>query len=358
MADRPILRLIRSAPAARLKGKPRSMPHPGGPGRRVQRERFEASFERLNNALGGDNPMLELRQDPAGIAPERALVFVTAASIQGFARVAKDLGIEIFSELDLEDIDDFPEGFSPAGDRATLTPTLYATMPTIASLNQLLTLWRAYDNDEDAPYGAAPWWKLFDLLLEIRPWGPGDRFTEGARAEIADRLPTDDDEEAILELEIWPTSNTLIRTRWRRETVAKIDALGGRVLDRSSIDSDGFVYEAILAGLSAGTVRALVADPYVVDGLASVEGIQFILPQTIAQSPPVGDDSEDDERQPLDDFEQGCAGSRCPVRRRASCRTPCIARRRRNRGHPRSCETLPSHATHARNVDGIVDTAR
>lgn len=303
MTDRPILRLIRSDPAARLKGSRRSIPHPSGPGRRAQRERFQGSFDRLTDAFGSDNPTLELRQDPAGIAPERALVFVTAGSISGFARVAKELGIEIFSEFDLEDTEDFPEGFTPAGDRGALTPCLYATMPTIGSFNQLLGLWRAYDNEENAPYGAAPWWKLFDLLLEIRPWGPADRFTEGARAEIEDRLPENDDDEAILELEIWPTSNTQIRARWRRETEAKIDALGGRVIDRCSIDSSGFVYEAILAGLSAGAVRALIADPYTVDGLATVEGIQFILPQTIAQSPPVGDDSEDDECLPLEDFE-------------------------------------------------------
>lgn len=320
MTDRPILRLVKSATATRLKGRPGGVPPPSGPGRRAQRERFGPSFERLQNALEADNPTLELRQDPSGIAPERALVFVTAGSISGFARVARDLGIEIFSEFDQDEIDEFPDGFTPAQDGTTLSPTLYATMPTIASFNQLLTLWRAYGRGESYPHAAAPWWKLFDLLLEVRPWGPGDRFSEGARAEIADRLPMDDNEETLLELEIWPTTNTQIRERWRRETIAKIESLGGRVVDQSAISTDGFVYEAVLAGLRAGTVRALIDDPFVVDGLASVEGIQFILPQTIAQAAPPGDDDEDSERPIHDNFDDDA-----PVRAALLDGTPAAA---------------------------------
>ena len=205
MSERPILRLLNSRPAARQTGSPRNIPGPRGPGRQQQGVRFQATFDRLSEALGSQNPSVELRNDPAGIAPERALVFVTACEIQNFARVARDVGMEVITELDLDNIDDFPDGFEPSGGGASLSPALYTTMPTIESFDRLLALWRAYNRNENAPHGAAPWWNLFDLLLELRPWGPEDRFPQSARTAVAERLPFDDGDEVSIEFEILNT---------------------------------------------------------------------------------------------------------------------------------------------------------
>lgn len=261
------------------------MPRPSGPTRQRQGQRFQATFDRLSSALAGDNAAIELRQDPSGIAPERALVFVTAGEVQGFAKAAEDVGLELISEFDLEVTEDFPDGFEPAGGAASLSPELYATMPTVEAFNRLLALWRGYLQNSQAPHGSAPWWNLFNLLIELRPWGPEDRFPESARAAITERLPLDDDDETIIELEIWPSANKEKRTNWRQETESKIIELGGRIIDRSSIAGDGFIYEAILVGLDTGVLREVIANPFALNGLATLEGIQFILPQTIAQSP-------------------------------------------------------------------------
>jgi len=303
MSERPILRLLNSRPAARKTGSPLNIPRPRGPGRQRQGVRFQATFDRLSEALGSHNPSIELRNDPAGIAPERALVFVTACGIQDFARVARNVGMEVISELDLDNTDDFPDGFEPAGEGASLTPALYTTMPTIQSFDSLLAFWRAYNRNENAPHGAAPWWKLFDLLLELRPWGPEDRFPQSARTAVAERLPFDDGDEVSIEFEIWPTISAEKRTNWRIETEAKIQEHGGRIIDRSSIAGDGFIYEAILAGLSAGSIRELIENPNALDGLASIEGVQFILPQTIVQTLPTDGDGGDEEATSLDRFD-------------------------------------------------------
>src|SRR5690606_8964017 len=87
----------------------------------------------------------------AGIAPERALVFVTAGSVSNFARVAREAGLEIFSEEELEAVEDYPEGFQPGGDAARLARTLYATLPTVDSFRRMLSLWNAHQRGEDAP---------------------------------------------------------------------------------------------------------------------------------------------------------------------------------------------------------------
>jgi hypothetical protein len=305
MADRPILRFPDPVAAARRTGAPRSPPRPRGPGRGRQGQRFQATFKGLAEALASDDPEVVLREDPGGIAPERALVFITAGSVQNFARAAQAVGLEVFAETELEEIAEFPEGFEPPGAADTLPRTLYATMPTLDSFGRILALWNAHQRGERAPIGAGPWWTVFDLLLELRPWGPEDRLTEGARAVIEDRLPFDESEEVPIELEIWPAASAEKRASWARETEQRIDALGGRVIDRSSIAEGGFTYEAVLAGLPVAAVRAMLHDPGDMNGLATLEGVQFILPQMIGQAAPGDAEGETADHEPQGDFAAG-----------------------------------------------------
>ena len=286
MVDRPILRFPDPVHAARRTGAPRTPPRPRGPGNQAQGRRFQATFDGLAAALDRDDPGMVLRQDPGGIAPERALVFVTAGSIQNFARAAQAVGLEVFAEIDLDDIEDYPDGFEPAGDATSLSRTLYATMPTLNSFRRILALWRAHQSGERAPTGAGPWWSVFDLLLELRPWGPEDRLGADARAVIEDRLPFDENQTVAIEFEIWPTVNAEERIAWRTETEQRITDGGGEVLDTSSISGDGFIYEAVLAGLPTHAVREMLEHPGQEGGLAMIEGVQFIMPQMIGQAAP------------------------------------------------------------------------
>ncbi len=302
MVNRPILRFPNPARSSRRTGAQRAQPRQRGPGRPSQGRRFQATFDRLAAAFNNVDPDFALRQDPTGIAPERALVFITAGNVQNFARAAQAIGLEIFAETDLEDIEDFPDGFKPPGDALALSRTLYATMPTIESFRQILTLWNACQNGERAPTGAAPWWSVFDLLIELRPWGPKDRLSDNARAVIENRLSFDEQEEVSIEFEIWPTVNAERRAYWRQEAEQRIVSLGGRVLDRSSIADSGFTYEAVLAGLPVYAVRAMLDDPGNLSRLAALEGVQFILPQMIGQAVPGDPEGDVGEQEPKEDF--------------------------------------------------------
>lgn len=245
----------------------------------------------MEATLAQPDAELVLRQDPNGIAPERALVFETVVPIARFAQVAARVGLEVISEVDLEDDYALPDDLiAEHADQAN--PMLYATMPTLAAFNSMLRLRRAYERNEAYGEGEAPWWQLFDMLAELRPWGPEDRFSAESRAELVDRLPFDDTEEVRLELEIWPSANGERRARWRRETEARVNGLGGRVVSQSSIEEEGFVYDAMLIGLSAGTVRDMLDNPSAPEGLAMLDGIQFVLPQSIGQSIPADTDVE------------------------------------------------------------------
>ena len=287
MTDRPILRLPNSRPAIRQPGAPRNPPRPqaGGNARARQGERFQRQFDRIDAALASEDGAFQLRADPGGIAPERALVFVTAGPVSQFARIAVNAGLEVISEIDLDDDFELPDDLVLADDDLA-NATLYATMPSQEAFTTLLRLWRAYQRGDGPEYGDQPWWDVFGLLAELRPWGPEDRLSADARDRLAEFLPLDDDEEVRLELEIWPTNNAERRVRWAQETRARVAALDGRVIHNSSIASTGFVYEALLVAMPALAVSDMIDNPAAPNSLATLEGLQFVLPQTIGQSLP------------------------------------------------------------------------
>ena len=302
MTDRPILRLPDSRPARRLTGNPARIPQPRGAGYVRQGQRFRPVFARLEAAFAGDDATLELRGDPFGIAPERALVFVSAVRISDFARAARLVGLEVLSEIELDDDYRLPDDLIAERPEA-VSPALYTTMPTQDALNRLLRLWRSYQAGRAAEHGYAPWWRLFNLLAELRPWGPEDRLSADDRRELEDRLPFDDDVEVRLELEHWPTRNRNKLARWRRDTEAKVDAFGGRIIDRSTILEENFVYDAMLVGLAAAAVREMIENPSAPEGLATLDGLQFVLPQSMAQSLPSQSDPIHVDGEALDEFD-------------------------------------------------------
>ncbi|WP_291201575.1 S8 family peptidase [Hyphomonas sp.] len=295
MVERPILKLPEPRQDQRKKSNKQFIPKrlARTPTRARQGERLSPRLAPLVKAFEGDQPSVTLKEDPAGIAPERALVFETATSIQNFAKVAVSAGFDVFAEFESDSALDLREGdFAPPKGEEQLFPTLYATMPSEGALRQLLALWRRYKAGKKPTRQEAlmPWWNMFDQLVDLRLWGPEDRFTERARQILESRLPDNDDDDVLLELEIWPSANDAQRAQWRQEAKAAVDELEGRIIDESQIRLDGFVYDAVLVALRAGDVRELIKNPRLKGGLASVHGIQFILPQTIAQSSQMDDD--------------------------------------------------------------------
>ena len=287
-------------------GSQRQPPRPVGVGRNQQANRFSQQFNRLEAALEGRDPRIALRRDPFGIAPERALVFVTKGPINNFARAAKHVNLEVLLEFELGVDYELPDDLI-SQDQDRVNPTLYATMPSLDTFRELLRLWRRYHTEDRAERGYAPWWHLFDLLADLRAWGPQDRLTDENSLELKNRLPFDDDEEVRLELEHWPTESEDLRKRWRQNTEARIEEMGGRIIDRSSIHEGSFHYEALLVSLAARLVREMINEPSALGGLATLDGIQFVLPRTIAQSLPSQSRPMDDNINNLGRFEKDCA---------------------------------------------------
>lgn len=128
MTDRPILRLPSPSTTDRLKARQDKRRRPKGVGRQGQGARLGGKFTRLEEAFRGENPDFLLRQDPAGIAPERALVFEAILPIQNFQKAAAKIGFELLIEDRIDDGYQIPEELVD-DNVENAQPTLYATMP-------------------------------------------------------------------------------------------------------------------------------------------------------------------------------------------------------------------------------------
>lgn len=101
MPARPLLRLPEPADIKPPRG------HGGGrkprvPSRARQRERLGPEYARLRTALDKPDGGLELRADPLGIAPERAIVMEIAGSLEDFHKaVSKIPGLDFLVDEDI-----------------------------------------------------------------------------------------------------------------------------------------------------------------------------------------------------------------------------------------------------------------
>lgn len=175
MTDYPLLPIPNPGRAKRPKG--------GGGGGKIQtpsldrqRERLGPTFQRLRDIFDQNRDPLSLREDPAGIAPERALVFEVAGSIGDFnAAVGKINGLDFLADQDLifaADGDfgviETRKGREPGiREDRPIVGRLYMAMPDTRALRNLVSLWRRYEAGQSAPFGFAPWFDMFKPCLSV-----------------------------------------------------------------------------------------------------------------------------------------------------------------------------------------------
>ncbi len=190
---------------------------------------------------------MELRADPAALAPERLLVFEVNGPVQNFAAAVRRVpGLEWIDEEEL------------AGDEAAPEPTVYLLIPDARALTQLLSLWRQWQDGRALPSGYTPWRDVFALLRALRPWGPADRVADEDRDVLLEEIDGRADDETVrLEIELVFRPGLEHRQRTEADLSVALVAAGGRVLHRSRVDS--IAYHAVLAELPVTAVRAIAA---------------------------------------------------------------------------------------------------
>ena len=231
------------------------------PDRARQGQRLQPVFQRLRNVFDEGRDPLTLREDPAGIAPERALVLEVAGTIDEFHNAARLVpGLELLGdeETEFEADADFAvrdtrkgrEGEDrldkPVGGR------LYLAMPDTQALRELVRLWDRYQAGQTAETGFGPWIHVFRHLYRIRVWGPTDRIPEETISYFTRQLEERPDSVVRVEIEQWSDDG-----RERRQARARFEeavhATRGEFIYRSSIPQ--IAYEAALLDLPAAEVH-------------------------------------------------------------------------------------------------------
>lgn len=285
MPEFPLLPL----PALEIQDPPPGKPFPPPPGprhptRARQAERLGPIFDRLAAVVSEDRDPVELRDDPASLAPERVIVFEVAGSIGDFAAACRKVpGLEYFTEreTEFEPDDDFwvvdtrrhKEG--ERRDDQAVGGRLYAAMPDVRALRELLSLWTRHQQGSEAEYGFKPWFNLFDHLHGLRPWGPEDRIPDEAREDFLFDLKSHSESTVALEVELWYRGSEQRRERARQDLADVVAQAGGSIVHQSSIPPVG--YEAALVRLPRDELERLIDREPV--HLVVCDDVMFVRPQ-------------------------------------------------------------------------------
>ena len=311
MAEFPLLPIPNPEPDRRPRGpQPRS--NLRLPDRARQGQRLQPVFQRLRDVFDEGRDPLTLREDPAGIAPERALVLEVAGTIDEFHNAVRRVpGLELLGDEETEfeadadfSVSDTRKGREgearldkPVGGR------LYLAMPDTKALRELVRLWDRYQAGQTPDTGFSPWFQVFRHLYRIRAWGPTDRIPEETISYLTRQLEERPDSVVRVEIERWRDDG-----RERRQSHARFeDAVRdtrGEILHRSSIPE--IAYEAALLDLPAAEVHRIIhreETPLVI-----CDEVMFVRPQSTAAFP-----TEVDTLGPSEAFEPVPAGDAPPI---------------------------------------------
>jgi hypothetical protein len=290
VAERPLLQI----PTASRNEREKRVPVPVDPNAKIakpgfgkQSQRLGPKFDRLRNvaAQAAAQAGLTLRADPDGIAPERALVFEVAGSLGDFySQVGRIQGLEFLleDEAEIEPDDDFYALQTRKGEQVRsdkpIGGRLYMAMPDIRALREILSLWDRYRQGQAMPRGFAPWRTLFDMLSDLRAWGPQDRVLPETIAYWRERIAERPDDAVRFEVELWFHERHERRTRAIGDVEAQLAGLGGQMISSAIIEP--IRYHGILVDLPPHQIRELIAHPDV--ALARLDDIMYLRPQSVA----------------------------------------------------------------------------
>ena len=265
MAERPLLIL----PAPERSDPPRGGGGGGTirkPGRDLQVGRFQPVFDRLRQALdGGAAGIMELRDDPSSLAPDRVIVFEIAGSVANFVKaVARVPGLEFMAEYDTEEppgelfaLEDTRQGREgQVRDDKMVPGRFYLAMPTAGAFDELLRLWRRWDRGEPLGTGYTPFEHVFDQLRVLRPWGPQDRILHETIRYWHEETEREPGRPVRTEVELWFHQADADRRGAAARLVAHVAEVGGRLVHEAVIPE--IAYHGALIDIPADALPALM----------------------------------------------------------------------------------------------------
>ena len=268
-----------------------------------QGERLGPAFRRLADILARADDGLPLLDDPASIAPERALVLEVAGSLRDFQALARRVdGLEFLGDEEIE-FDPDQDFFEPDARKGRegrprmdrrLGGTLYLAMPDVEALRQLLSLWQRWRRGEELPVGFRQWPDLFASLRDLRGWGPADRLSDETISRWREEIERDPGQVRRIEIEMWFRDRGDRRDAAFRRVAEAVAQAGGDIVDHAVIEEIG--YEGALIDVPEAEMARL-ADREEIH-LVVCDDIMFLRPQSSADVPAPGRESESETEIP------------------------------------------------------------
>jgi hypothetical protein len=269
----------------------------GGGGGRVRRptpqrqwERLSPVFSQLQTAF--DARRIEIQQSAAGIIPEQILVIETVGSIENFANAVKRIdGLEWMGEIEIDEITPDEEFYDETKPDKELSGRLYLVLTNQQALEQMLSLWRRYQEDPTMQFehGLTKFRDVFLNLKSLRRWDVQDRLLETGVIDIwHEDLEYDGDRVIPFEAELWFRGSDELRAVSASHVTNLVQQAGGRILNQSVIE--GIAYHGLLAELPAHAIRAIVENP--TTELVKCENVMFFRPvgqMVVGDKAPEGD---------------------------------------------------------------------
>lgn len=225
--------------------------------------RLGPQFKALSDSLAAKR--LSITDSSSESDPEMVVVFDLAGSVEQFSRaVGRIPGFEFLFEQEDEMAtpdDDF-HYLDEAGPSLKLVPEiLYGVMSNAAAVSQMIDmfeLWR-HDRKVKFPYGLNSLKQVFELIREVRRWGPEDRVREtGLLVEWAEEIEVRGEQSTTrVEIELWFRPDESRRTAAHLEVQTLIEEGGGSVIRFSILPE--IAYHGILAELPYTMVQSVLS---------------------------------------------------------------------------------------------------
>jgi hypothetical protein len=238
--------------------------------------RLSPQFQQLQDAFTAQR--VQFQQTPAGIEPELVLVIETIGDVQDFANAVKKIqGLEWMGQLVGDDIAPDADFFDAEDPSKTLSAQLYLVMSNQRALEQMLSLWKQYKEDQQFKFerGLTKFRDVFLCLKDIRRWGIKERLLEtGVLDAWREDLQHYPDRNVRFETELWFRGDADQRALGAQQVVGQITQLGGQIISQAIIKD--IYYHAILGELPASAIGAIIANPDTT--LTQCEGVMFFRP--------------------------------------------------------------------------------
>ena len=276
MAERPLLILQRVEIERR-----RSLGGGGSalikPSASQQRQRLDAKFRHIAQSFQN------VQTGVHGLEPEQVIVMETLGkTVDGLAKAATKIpGLEWLAEMDLDDVEPSYGFYDEEHPEKPLSCRLYAVMSNQQAMDQLLSLWNAWDPSQRAAPNFGPFKHIFTHLKDVRRWSVQDRITETRvvgywreRLQLSQSM-------IRFEIELWFRYNETARNRGYNNIVSLIQGEGGRCVSQAIMPD--ILYHGILAEAPATFIEALIDQIF-----STVDDSQFLRCEDVMFFRPFG----------------------------------------------------------------------